>query len=62
MIKLKDLVVLENTSEPIELEVPPNSNETKTVGDNTVFLTNLRRDAVTVELKTVNGVVFVTIK
>jgi hypothetical protein len=71
MIKLKDLISEENLQsdqgsrpeEPaVSFEVGSNSHETKTVSGQSVFLTNLRRDVINVELKSVNGVVFVTVK
>lgn len=68
MIKLKDLLSedhlqSEQESQPsVDFEVASNAHETKTVGGQSVFFTNLRRDVVNVELKSVNGVVFVTVK
>jgi hypothetical protein len=71
MIKLKDLLSEEHSdsgregqpnSSSVEFQVAPNSHETKTVEGQSVFLTNLRRDIINVELKSVNGVVFVTVK
>lgn len=71
MIKLKDLLSEEHLqpdqegqtkSSSVEFQVAPNSHETKTVEGQSVFLTNLRRDVINVELKSVNGVVFVTVK
>lgn len=69
MIKLKDLLSEESSigdgqtsGTPVEFSVASNSHETKTINGQSVFLTNLRRDVVNVELKSVNGVLFVTVK
>jgi hypothetical protein len=63
MIKLKDLVPLvENSSDAVEFEVGPSQHEVKTLAGTDVFITNLRRDSVNIELKMTNGVVFVTVK
>lgn len=70
MIKLKDLLS-ENDSEEtdfsqssnvVQTEVGPNQHDVQTVGNQEVFITNLRRDVVNIELKLTNGVVFVTVK
>lgn len=70
MIKLKDLLS-ENkpSSEPdgsvsdgVEMEVPSNSHDTKTVDGQSFFFTNLRHDPILIEVKMTNGVAFITVK
>ena len=69
MIKLKDLLS-ENNPTPdeststgaVEMEVPSNAHDTKTVDGQSFFITNLRREPVLIEVKMTNGVAFVTVK
>ena len=70
MIKLKDLISevvpsspsTENGTENVESSLSPNSHDTKTVSGQSFFLTNLRSEQVSIELKMTNGVAFVTVK
>jgi len=72
-LELKQLIreELQKYSDVVNVSIEPNSNKTATVSDpgvddNSMIqsfqITNLRRDLVNIELKTVSGVTFITLK